>query len=145
MANQMVTFPASMILEAGQTFTVGAFTWTSGVNGTAEVVEAVRVSPTPIKSTPVPTDPNLGSSVPAACHPFPRHRRRQLDDSDLVESIDRVTEGLAEAHTLVEAIEDRPIEDGYNPICHHRIEQPARPSRQRRLDSDLVITATLRG
>ena len=26
MANQMVTFPASMILEAGQTFTVGAFT-----------------------------------------------------------------------------------------------------------------------
>jgi hypothetical protein len=26
MVNQMVTFPASMILEAGQTFTIGSFT-----------------------------------------------------------------------------------------------------------------------
>ena len=49
---------------------------------------------------------------------------------------------MAETLTLVEAIRDRPIEDGYNPILHHQTERPARASRQRRLDLDLVITAT---
>jgi hypothetical protein len=141
MASQMVIFPASMVLEAGQTFTVRTFTWTSSVNGTAKIVEAVRDSPAPIKSTPALADPNLGSSVPAAHRLLPCHQGRQLDNSDLVKSIDWVTEGLAKTLTLVEAIRDQPTEDGYNPIHHYWAERPAWASRQRRQDSYLVITA----
>jgi hypothetical protein len=41
MASQMVNFRASMALSAGLTFTIGTFTWTTGVDGPAEVMEAV--------------------------------------------------------------------------------------------------------
>jgi hypothetical protein len=41
MASQMVIFPASMDLLAGQKFTIGTFTWTTGVDGAVEVMEAV--------------------------------------------------------------------------------------------------------
>jgi hypothetical protein len=41
MASQMVIFPASMVLSVGQTFTIGKFTWTTGVDGTIKVMEAV--------------------------------------------------------------------------------------------------------
>jgi hypothetical protein len=145
MASQMVTFPTFMILEAGQTFTVGAFTWTTGVNGTAAIMEATRVYPAPTESTPTPTDPISRSPAPASRHPSPRCQRRQLDDSDLVESIDRVTEGLVETLTLVEAIRDQPTKNGRKPAHHHWTERPARASRQRHPDSDLMITATPRG
>jgi hypothetical protein len=69
----------------------------------------------------------------------------RLDNSDLIESIDWVTMSLAEALTLVELIRDQSAKDGHGPIHHHRIEQPARASRQRRLDSDLVITVAPEG
>jgi hypothetical protein len=38
----MVIFPASMDLPAGQTFTIGMFTWTTGMDGVVGVMEAVR-------------------------------------------------------------------------------------------------------
>jgi hypothetical protein len=121
MASQMVNFPASMALSAGLTFTIGTFTWTTGVDGPAEVMEAVQAPPAPTGSTSTMADsisrPILGSSSPTTRRPLLRYQGRSLDNSDLIESIDWVTTGLAETLTLVDLIRDRSAEDGYGPFC----------------------------
>jgi hypothetical protein len=129
MASQMVIFPASMDLSAGQTFTIRTFTWTTGVDGSVEVMEAVQAPPAPTEFTPAPADPISGllsglSSL-ATRRLLPRYQGRWLDNSDLIESIDRVTMGLAETLTLVESIGDQSTEDGYGSIRHHRTERSA--------------------
>jgi hypothetical protein len=122
MASQMVNFRASMALPAGLTFTIGTFTWTTGVDGPAEVMEAVQAPPTATGSTSIMADsisrPILGSSSLTTRRLLLRYQGRHLDDSDLIESIDRVTTGLAETLTLVDLIRDRSAEDGYGPFCH---------------------------
>jgi hypothetical protein len=136
MASQMVNFPASIVLPAGLTFT-----WTTGVDGPAEVVETVQAPPAPTESTSTTTDsifgPVSGSLPLTTRRPLPRYQGRRLDNTDLIESINRVTTGLVETLTLVDSIRDRSAED------HHS--RPARASRQRCLDTDLVITTTLEG
>jgi hypothetical protein len=37
----MVIFHASMVLPMGQTFTIGMFTWTIGMDSTVKVMEAM--------------------------------------------------------------------------------------------------------
>jgi hypothetical protein len=112
-----------MVLPTGKTFTIGMLTWTTGVDGTIKVMEAVQAPPAPTKSTPAPAHLIsrllLGSSSLVTRHPLPRNQGRQLDNSDLIETIDRVTIGLAETLTLVESIKDQSVEDGYGPIRHH--------------------------
>jgi hypothetical protein len=71
-------------------------------------------------------DPILGlllrsSSLATRCL-LPRYQGRRLNNSDLIESIDRVTVGLAETLTLLESIRDQSAEDSYGPIRHHRTE-----------------------
>jgi hypothetical protein len=123
MASQMVIFPASMVLPVGQTFTIGTFTWTTSVDGAVKIMEVVQAPPAPTESTPAPADPISGlllrlSSL-ATCRLLPRYQGRRLNNSDLIESIDRVTAGLAKTLTLVESIRDQSTEDGYGPIRHH--------------------------
>jgi hypothetical protein len=141
MASQMVNFPASMVLPVGLTFMIGTFTWTTGVDRPAEVVEAVQAPPTPTKSTSIMMDFIWGlvsGSLPSTTRrPLPRYQGRRLDNTNMFESIDRVTTGLAETLTLVDSIRDPSAED-----CRSR---PARASRQRCLDPNLVITVTLVG
>jgi hypothetical protein len=112
-----------MDLPAGQTFTIGTFTSTTGVDGADKVMEAVQAPPTKTESTLALVDPILGllsgSSSSATRRPLPRYQGRQLDNSDLIESIDRVTAGLAKTLTLVESIRDQSAKDGYGPIHHH--------------------------
>jgi hypothetical protein len=138
MASQMVNFPASMVLPAGLTFTIGTFTWTIGADGPAEAVEAVQAPPAPIESTSTMADsisgPVSGSPPPNTRQPLPCYQGRRLDNTDLVESIDRVNTGLVETLTLVDLIRDWSAED-------HR-SQPAWASRQRHPDPNLVITTT---
>jgi hypothetical protein len=138
MASQTVNFPASMVLLAGLTFTIGMFTWTTGADGPAEVMETVQAPPAPTESASTTADPISGpvsgSPPPTTRRPLPRYQGRRLDNTDLVESIDRVTMNLAETLTLVDSIRDRSSEDRHS--------RPARAGRQRRLDPNLVITAT---
>jgi hypothetical protein len=99
MASQMVRFPSSMAFpEPGQIFTVGSMTWVIGPDGNGEIVEAAQDHPTPIAPTFATTSP-----IPA-----PRHWvRRSIDNDDLIASIDRVTNRLAECQLLVDSILDR--------------------------------------
>jgi hypothetical protein len=111
----MVNFTASMVLPVGLTFTIGTFTWTTDADGLAEVMEAVRAPPVPTESTSITADPILGpvsgSPPPTTRRPLPHYQGRHLDNTDLVESIDRVTTNLAKTLTLVDSIRDWPSED----------------------------------
>ena len=99
MAYQMVTFLSSMaFLEPGQIFTVRSMTWITGLDGNGEIVEAVQDHPTPIALT---------LAMPSLI-PMP-HRwvRRSISNDDLIASIDRVTERLAECQLLVGSVLDQ--------------------------------------
>jgi hypothetical protein len=110
MVSQMVNFPASMVLPVSLTFMIGTFTWTTGADGPTEVMEAMQPPPAPTESTSTMADsisaPVLGSSSLTTCRPLPRYQGRRLDNTDLIESIDRVTMGLAKTLTLVDSIRD---------------------------------------
>jgi hypothetical protein len=109
-------------------------------------MEAVQAPPALTKSTSTTTDSISGpisGSLPLTTHrSLPRYQGRHLDNTDLIESTDRVTTGLAETLTLVDLIRDRSAEDGYGPTSRSR---PARVGRQRRLDPDLMIMVTPEG
>ena len=85
-------------LESGQIFTVGSMTWIIGPNVNREIVEAVQDHPTPIALKLAMTSPIL-----------PPHRwvRRSINNDDLIASIDRVIDCLAECHLLVGLVLDQ--------------------------------------
>jgi hypothetical protein len=139
MVNQMVRFPSSMaLLEPGQSFMVGSII--IGANGVEETMEAAQASPAQIVPTTAPTP-----LTPA----IRRWTRRSINNDDLIESIDRVTNGLTETLSLMESILDQSATGNEFPALQdHQVaasERPARAHQQRRPDSDLVITATLGG
>jgi len=77
-----------MILpKPGQTFTVGSMTWVIDADGVEEIMEAVQNHPTPI----VPT--STTTSLILAPHHWVR---RSISNDDLIASIDRVIDHLAE-------------------------------------------------
>jgi hypothetical protein len=141
MASQMAKFPASMVLPVGLTFTIRMFTWTTSANDLAEAVEVVQAPPVPTESTSTTVDsilgPISGSPLPTTRQLLPRYQGRHLDNTDLVESIDRTTMGLVETLTLVDSIRDRSTKDRHS--------RPARAGRQRRPNPDLMITVTPEG
>jgi hypothetical protein len=141
MTSQMVNFPASMVLPMGLTFTIRTFTLTTGADGPAEVVEAVKAPPTPTESTSTTTDPIsgpvLGSPPPTTHRLLPRYQEGCLDNIDLIKSIDQVTTNLAEILTLVDSIRDQSSKD--------RCSRPTQVAHQGRLDANLSVTATPEG
>ena len=99
MAYQMVTFPSSMAFpEPGPIFMVGSMTWVINLDGNREIVEAVQDHPAPIAPTSATTSHIL----------VPRHWvRRSISNDNLIGSIDRVTDLLAECHLLVDSVSDQ--------------------------------------
>ena len=84
----MVRFTSSMILpELGRTFTVRSMTWVIGANDNEEIMEAVQNHPTLI----VPTS-TMTSLISVRHHWV----RRSISNDNLIASIDRVTDRLAE-------------------------------------------------
>jgi hypothetical protein len=112
----MVIFPASMEVPAGFTFTVGAFIWTTGgTNTVAVAMEVAQASPAPMMTTS-----SLASPLPVTCRSLPCYPRRQIDNTDLLESIDWVGFGLADTLALVDSIRDWSAEDGSSHSRHHQ-------------------------
>ena len=82
--------------------------------------------------------------------PMPRRWvRRSISNDDLITSIDRVTDRLAECQLLMGLVLDQSrASDEFPVLQDHQAtttERPARPLRSRRPDSDLVIKANLEG
>ena len=90
-----------------------------------------------------PTTPASPSATSTTCHPLPRYKGRQIDNTDLLDSIDRVGTKLAETLALVSTIQSQPNEQITAP--HNRSTRPARTSRPARLGTDLVVTSTPQG
>jgi hypothetical protein len=104
-----------MVLPAGLTFTIGMFTWTTSANDPVEAMEVVQAPLAQTESTSTTADsisgPISGSPPPTTRRPLPCYQGRHLDNTNLVESIDRITAGLAKTLTLVDLIRDRSAED----------------------------------
>ena len=90
-----------------------------------------------------PTMPASPSATPTTCHPLPRYIGRRIDNTDLLDSIDRVGTKLAEPQALVSMIQSQPNEQVTAP--HNRSTRPARASRPARLGTDLVVISTPEG
>ena len=114
-ANKMVIIPGSMAMPNGLTFTIGQITWTTGFDDfIAMTPEEVRVQSAPTTASPAsamaPTTPASSSAMPTTRCPLPRYKRRQIDNTDLLDSIYRVGTKLTETLALVSSIQSQPNE-----------------------------------
>ena len=93
-----------------------------------------------------PITPALAPEAPILA---PRRVRRSINQDDLIASVDRVTNVLAECLSLAESILDRSTKVDQIPALqgHHatNAEHLARAQCPRWQDEDLVITTTLEG
>ena len=149
----MVIIPGSMATPNGLTFTIGQITWTTGSDDfiamTTEEARIQSASTTASSaSATAPTMVDLALAMPASSlatpithHPLPRYKGRQIDNTDLLDSIDRVGTKLAETLALVDSIQNQPIEQVTT--THNKSTRPARASRPARLGTDLVVTPHL--
>ena len=90
-----------------------------------------------------PTMPTSSSATPTTRRPLPRYKGKQIDNTDLLNSIDRVSTKLAETLALVSTIQSQRNEQVTAP--HNRSTRPARTSRPARLGTDLVVLSTPEG
>ena len=89
---------------------VRSISWIINADGVRELIELVQTDTTPIIPTPVTTDPfsepPLRSSSPTIHRPLPRYPRKQIDNDDLIASIDQVGQKLADCLSIAESALD---------------------------------------
>ena len=90
-----------------------------------------------------PATPASSSATPTTRHPLPHYKGKQIDNTDLLDSIDRVGTKLAETLALVSSIQSQPNKQVTT--THNRSTRPARASHPARLGMDLVVTSTPEG
>ena len=95
MTNKMVHFlGSSSSPKPGQIFTVGSISWVINADEDGEIIELVQIDS--VSTTPAPTtaDPISElpprSASPTTRHPLPRYPRKQINNDDLIASIDQV-------------------------------------------------------
>ena len=101
MSNKMVRFAGSSSLpQPGQIFMVGSISWVINTDGDGELIEPVQINAAPITATPAIADP---ISEPPPRSPssttrrlLPHYKRRQINNNDLITSIDQVGQQLAD-------------------------------------------------
>ena len=125
-----------MATPNGLTFTVGQITWTTGsddfiamtpeeawiqsASTTASPTSAtapttVDTAPTTVDTAPTTVDLALTTPASSLATPttrclLPRYKGKQIDNTDLLDSIDRVGTKLAETLALVSSIQSQPNE-----------------------------------
>jgi hypothetical protein len=95
----MVIVPASAAVAEGLMFTVGQITWTTHGGGLATTTseETQIQSGTAEASTPI-------TPTPSTRPPLPRYRAKRVDDSDLLQALDRTDLRLLAASNLLDSI-----------------------------------------
>ena len=132
----MVIVSGSMATPNGLTFTVGQITWTTGSDDfIAKTPEEAWIQSAPTTASPAsasaptttgtapttmdlaptmvhlaPTTPTSSSATPTTHRPLPRYKGKQIDNTDLLDSINRVGTKLAETLALVSTIQSQPNE-----------------------------------
>ena len=114
--NKMVIISGSMATPNGLTFTIGQITWTTGFDDfiamTTEEARIQSASTTASSASAMaPTMVDLAPTMPASSLATPTTRRslsrykgRQIDNTDLLDSIDQVSTKLAKTLALVDSI-----------------------------------------
>jgi hypothetical protein len=117
----MVISLDSMAMVAGLMFTIGQITWTTGSNDfVASTTEGMQIQSA---STTSPT-PASSSTTPATGRFLPRYQGKKLDNTDLVNSIDRLGGKLSSTLTLVDSLQEQFTEQDSN--GYNRSTRPAR-------------------
>ena len=134
----MVIVLASAAVAEGLTFTVGQITWTTRGDGlTTTTLEETKIQPgTAEASTPI--TPTLRTQPP-----LPRYRAKRVDNSDLLQALDRADHKLVEASNLVDSISRKPDQATTSNFFDFR--RPTRVATHERLETSLMITSTTTG
>ena len=137
----MVIIPASATVAKDLTFTVGQITWMTQADG----LMTTTLEETQIRSemAKVVVTPTTTTTTPTTRPPLPRYKGKQVDNSDLLEAIDRANRRLLEASNLVDSISCQADEaTAPNFFDSYR---PTRATTHERLGTSLTITATPEG
>jgi len=134
----MVIVLASAAVAEGLTFTVGQITWTTHGDGLATTTseETQIQSGTAEASTPITPNP---STRP----PLPRYRAKRVDNSDLLQALDRADLKLREASNLVDSISRESDQAASSNFFDSR--RPTRVTTHEQLGTSLTITSTPTG
>jgi hypothetical protein len=142
----MVIIPDFATMANDLTFTAHQITWTTGAGGfTIMTTEEAQIQSAPITSSSVMALTTLAMSLttPATHHLLPHYKGRQIDNTNLLEAIDRVDNKLSESLALVNSIRHQSTKQVAT--CHNRSTQPVWAHHPIWLDTDLVVTATPEG
>ena len=95
MTNKMVRFAGSSSSpKPDQIFTVGSISWVINADGDGEIIKPVQIDSAPATTAPTTADPTseppLRSSSPITRRLLPHYPRKQVDNDDLIASIDQV-------------------------------------------------------
>ena len=96
---------------------------TTASPASATTPTTVGTAPTTVDLAPTmvhlaPTKPASSSATTTTRRPLPRYKGKQIDNTDLLDSIDRVSTKLAETLALVSLIQSQPNEQVTTP--HNR-------------------------
>ena len=141
--NKMVVIPASAAVVEGLTFTVGHITWTTHGGGlTTTTLEETQIQSGEAEAT-TPITPTTVMMTPRTRPPLPRYKGKRVDNSDLLQALDRADHKLLEASNLVDSISRKPDQtSASNFFDSHR---PTRVTTHERLRTSLTITSTTVG
>ena len=101
---------SSSLPQPGQIFTVGSISWTINADRVRELLEPVQINFAPIIPAPATVDP-ISEPLPRSPssttrRPLPRYQRRQINNDDLIASIDQVGQKLADCLSIAESALD---------------------------------------
>ena len=89
---------------------IGSISWIIKADGVGELLEPVQIDSALITPVPVTADlilePLSRSPSSTTRCPLPRYQRRQINNDDLIESIDRVGFKLADCLSIAESALD---------------------------------------
>ena len=80
---------------------IGSMTWVINADDNGEIMETMQDNP--VLNIMAPITPALTPKAPISA---PLQARRSIDQDDLIASVDRVTNGLAECLSLTELVLD---------------------------------------
>jgi len=89
---------------------VRSISWIINADGVGELIELVQIDSALITPVPMTTDlisePPLMSPSSITCRPLPHYQRRQINNDDLIASIDRVDLKLADCLSIAKSALD---------------------------------------
>jgi hypothetical protein len=134
----MVIVPASTAVAEGLTFSVGQITWMTRGGGLATMTseETQIQSGAAEASTPI-------TPTPSTRPPLPCYKAKRVDNSDLLQALDRADLRLIEASKLLDLISRKPDQAASTNLFDSC--RPTRVTTHEQLETSLTITSTPTG